>query len=206
MNFTTYAELQSAIADELNRTDLTNAITGFIRLAESQTERQIRVREMIESDTAFVINSELEALPSGFLETRALYLNVVPVVPLTFRTLESMQQFKQENQGVGMPSEYTIIGSNFQFLQAPDTAYTATLIYYEEIPKLSVSNTTNWLLTKHPDIYFYGALLNSAPYLKEDARIQIWASMYQNAVDSLKVADQRSQTASSGLKSQARTF
>lgn len=123
-----------------------------------------------------------------------------------FRTIESMEQYKRANPGVGRPSEYTVLGDNFMFLKAPDTSYTATLVYYAAIPRLSALVTTNWLLEKHPDIYFYGSLLNSAPYLKEDARIAVWAQLYQSAVDALITADQRSQTASNGLKAQARMF
>lgn len=206
MDLSTYTGLQAAIETELNRTDLTTAIPAFIALMEAQTERQLRVREMLVTNPAFVVDSELENLPNDFLETRNLYLNVTPVQPLQFRTIEEVIQFKQGNQGNGKPHMFTVIGSQFMFAKAPDSAYTATLVYYQKIPRLSVSQASNWLLTAHPDIYFYGSLLNSAPYLKEDARIAVWAQLYQNAVESLKVADQRAQTASSGLKAQARMF
>ena len=36
MAITTYSELQSAIADWLNRSDLTSVITSFISLGEAQ--------------------------------------------------------------------------------------------------------------------------------------------------------------------------
>lgn len=206
MDLSTYTGLQAAIETELNRTDLTTAVPAFIALMEAQTERQLRVREMLVTDTAFVVDSELEDLPADFLETRNLYLNVNPVKPLEFRTMEDVIQFKRFNQGTGKPQLYTVIGGQFMFAKAPDSAYTATLVYYQKIPRLSVSQTSNWLLAAHPDIYFYGSLLNSAPYLKEDARIAVWAQLYQNAVEALKVADQRAQTASSGLKAQARMF
>ena len=206
MDFSTYAGLQAAIQSELNRDDLASAAPAFISLMEAQTERQLRVREMLATLPSFTVDSELENLPADFLETRNLYLNVNPVQKLEFRTMESAIEFRQYNQGTGKPCIYTVIGNQFMFVKAPDTSYTATLVYYQKIPRLSASQTSNWLLAAHPDIYFYGSLLNSAPYLKEDARISVWASLYQNAVDSLKTADQRAQTASNGLKAQARTF
>jgi len=205
MNFTDYASLQSAIADELNRSDLTTAIPGFISLMESQTERQLRTREMLAS-VSFTIDAEFENLPAQFLEVRSFYLNTTPITPLLFRTIESMEQFKRANPGVGKPTDYTVLGNQFMFVKTPDSAYTATLVYYQNIPRLTNVNTTNWLLEKHPDIYFYGSLLNSAPYLKDDARIPVWIQLYQNAVEALKVADERAQTAANNLKSQARMF
>ena len=42
MAITTYAELQSSIADFLDRDDLTSVIPTFISLAEADMNRQIR--------------------------------------------------------------------------------------------------------------------------------------------------------------------
>lgn len=206
MNFTDYTSLQSAIADELNRTDLVSAVPGFIRLMEAQTERQLRTREMTVVLPSFAVGNEFEPIPADLLEVRSFRLNTDQVQPLDFATFEQMADYRQEYPGIGMPSKFSVVGEQFWFLRVPDTAYTANLIYYAGLPKLSNTQTTNWLLTKHPDIYFYGSLLNSAPYLKEDARLAVWAQLYQNAVEALKTADQRAQTAANGLKAQARMF
>ena len=47
MALSTYAELKASVADWLNRSDLTSAITDFVSLAESQMERDLRTRQMI---------------------------------------------------------------------------------------------------------------------------------------------------------------
>lgn len=201
----TYTELKNQIADFLNRTDLDAAIPTFIALSEAQTERQLRVRQMLATAT-ITIDSELETLPSDFLETRSLVLNTNPVRALNFRTIDSMAMFKASNPQQGTPTDFTVIGSNFQLLPAPDTSYSATLTYYQSIPRLSNTVASNWLLDKAPDIYLYGALINSAPYLKEDARIQTWATYYQGAIDALSTEDDRASTASAGLKARARQF
>jgi hypothetical protein len=36
-----------------------------------------------------------------------------------------------------------------------------------------------------PDLYLYGALLESAPYIKEDGRIQVWATGLSTSLDAL---------------------
>ena len=48
MAITTYAELQSAVADFLNRDDLTSVIPTFIDLAEAQMQRTIRHHKMMQ--------------------------------------------------------------------------------------------------------------------------------------------------------------
>jgi hypothetical protein len=158
------------------------------------------------ASTTISINAELVTLPTDFLETRSIVLNTSPVRLLNFRTIDSMAQYKAAFPAPSRPSEFTVIGDSFQFLPAPDTTYIATLTYYQAIPRLSDAMPTNWLLAKAYDIYLYGALINSAPYLKEDGRIQTWAQYYQGAVDALQVEDDRAQTASSGLKAKARMF
>lgn len=206
MQFANYESLKSAIADELNRDDLSGVVDGFISLCEAQTERQLRTREMLTMVPDFLISGEYQALPAGFLEVRSFAINSNPPAPLSFRTIDSIAALKQAFPQPGRPSDYSVVGEQFYFVKSPDTAYTAMLLYYQQIPRLSDSVPTNWLLQKHPDIYFYGALLNSAPYLKEDPRIAVWARFYQGAVDSLSMADDRSQTASNGLTSRARMF
>ena len=44
----------------------------------------------------------------------------------------------------------------------------ATLYYYQKIPALSGSVTTNWLLAKSPETYLYAALIEGAIYLRDE--------------------------------------
>ena len=202
MNFSTYADLKAAIAQELDRTDLTAQIPGFIRLCEVQTERQLRVRQML-SSSPFTISSEFVSLPTDFLESRAFVVNGNPATRLEFVALDALDE---RLTSPGKPTQYSVVGSQFRFSPAPDAPYSARLTYYQAIPPLSDTQTTNWLLLKAPDILFYGALINSAPYLKDDGRVQTWAQFYQGAVDALNVEDERAQTASNALKTKARMF
>jgi hypothetical protein len=66
----------------------------------------------------------------------------------------------------------------------PDAAYTIEMIYRQSIPPLAI-NSTNWLLALAPDLYLYGALLESAPYIKEDGRIQTWGLGFGSALNDL---------------------
>ena len=66
MAISTYAELQSAVGDFLNRQDLTTVIPTFIALAEADLNRSIRHRSMLTRSTA-TIDSQFTALPTDFL-------------------------------------------------------------------------------------------------------------------------------------------
>jgi hypothetical protein len=88
----------------------------------------------------------------------------------------------------------------------PDAAYTAEIVYFANLNKLSASVATNFLLTSSPDAYLYGALLQAAPYLQDDARIQVWATLYERALNDLQVADDRGSTTGGKLITRAKTF
>ena len=96
------------------------------------------------------------------------------------------------------PRYYTHADSQFRLYPTPDADYDIELLYYAKIPDLA-TNTTNWLLEYAPDVYLYGSLLHSAPYLQEDARVAVWAQMYSAAVARLNEASEKARYSGSGL-------
>ena len=205
MALTTYAELKTSVGDWLNRSDLTTAIPDFISLAEAQIERNLRTRQMVSRSTA-TIDTEYAAVPADFLETKSFKLNTNPVTPLQFETIDSMDTLSVVYSSSGKPRFFSVVGGQFRFIPVPDSSYTGELTYYAKLSKLSTSNTTNWLLTAAPDVYLYGALMQAAPYLQDDARITTWASLYKAGLEELKLADDRGATSGGTLIARARTL
>lgn len=203
MALSNYSELQSSVANWLNRSDLTTEITGdFIVLTEKDFNSKLRIRKMVESDSLFSINAETVALPSGFLQVRDLFiLSGGTKYALTYMTPPQMDQIKGSSTS-GMPVAYTIIGDNFRFAPTPDTTYTGTLNYYKSFDALSDSNTTNYILTNHPAIYLYGSLYHAANFLGgvEPARLQQWQGMYTTALERLERNDREDQFSGSPLQ------
>jgi hypothetical protein len=208
MALTTYTELKASLADWLNRTDLTSAIADFISLAEAQMERQLRTRQMIVRATAsFAAAAEYGTVPDDFLETKSIKLDTNPVTSLSFQTIEAMDQLSNTTYlSSGKPLYFTVVGNQFRLLPIPDGAYTADLVYYAKLTKLSSTVATNFLLTQAPDVYLYGSLLQAAPYLQDDARISVWSSLYLAGLEQLQVADDRGSTSGGALLARARTF
>jgi len=208
MALTTYTELKDSLADWLNRSDLTAAIPDFISLAESQIERQLRTRQMIVRATAtFAGAQEYGAVPNDFLEVKSIKLNTNPITPLQFQTIDALDSLSNTTYlSSGKPLYFSIVGEQIRLLPIPDGAYTAELVYYAKLTKLSSSVATNFLLTQAPDVYLYGALLQAAPYLQFDERIPVWSSLYQVGLDQLQIADDRGSTSGGALMARARTF
>ena len=205
MALTTYSELKSSVADWLNRTELTSAIPDFISLAEAQVERKLRTRQMIVRANA-TIDTEYGTVPSDYLEVKSLKLQTNPITPLQFETIDALDSLQAQYPSASKPRFFSIVGSQIRTIPTPDSSYTAELTYYAKLTKLSDSVTTNWLLTAAPDVYLYGALLQAAPYLKDDARISVWATLYTSAMEDLQVADDRGSTSGGALIARAKTF
>ena len=80
MALDTYANLKTAIADFLNRDDLTSSIDDFIDLAEAQMNREVRHWDMEKRATA-VLNTQYTALPNDFVEPIRFMITMVTPQP-----------------------------------------------------------------------------------------------------------------------------
>lgn len=205
MAITTYSELKAAVSNWLNRDDLDSVVPDFISLAETQFNRTIRHRKMVER-LSLTVDGPYVAIPADWLQTIRFQLNTTPVTPLLYVTPEQALEEEQVYSQSQQPLFFTVVGDNFQVVPSPDANYDAELMYYASVLPLSDSNTSNWLLTENPDLYLYGALIQSAPYLKEDERLNTWAGIYQRLFDDMMLADERARIGSSKLKSRFRTF
>jgi hypothetical protein len=106
----------------------------------------------------------------------------------------------------GKPHYYAITAGEIEVYPTPDGTYTAELYYYSRIPALSDSNTSNWVLEYFPDAYLYGALVHSTFYLKDDARVQGFAALYQSALDSINADSESSKFGGSGRRMRIRAY
>ena len=191
MSITSYSELKTAIADFLNRDDLASVVPTFITLAESSIQRRIRHWRQ-EKRSTITLDAQYEALPADFLEAIRFYVTsngTNPLEPISQADMLDRKQLARDTSG--RPRFYAMTAGQFELYPVPDGSYDAEIYYYSRIPALSDVAPTNWLLEYFPDVLLYGALVHSAPYLKEDARIQIWSALYQEAVDSINVSSQQ---------------
>ena len=188
MALTNYTELQASVADFLNRSDLTDVIPDFIRMTEAELNRVLRTREM-SVRTQGPISKQYVKLPVDFLGLRNIELMTSPVTVLEYRNLQNLDAHRALD-ATGKPIYYSIMQNNIEFAPVPDSEYTLEIVYYQALPALA-DNTTNWLLDFHPDIYLYGSLLQSAPYLQADERIGVWAGKFQQILEQLKTSDEK---------------
>lgn len=199
MTIATFSELQASIADFLLRDDLTAAIPSFIRLAEASIDRDLRHWRQ-EKRSVAQLDAQYSVIPADYLRPIRLQITDAPTGEVAPISNSQMLQLRGDrNDRVGRPTHYALTAGSLELYPTPDITYNASLVYYGRIAALSNTNTTNWLLTEAPDAYLYGALMHSAPYLKDDARVTVWGSLYAAAIQALNVTSDDAKFGGTGL-------
>lgn len=191
ISFDDYTGLKVAVAAWLNRTDLTETIPGFIKLAEAQISRRLRRTTMRAtvtiSDAAYVLSAAVAELRS----LRLVTADTRKDLPITICTPEILASHRASWSAVGRPRFAAVVGGSLLFVPAPDQAYSLEISYFPRLIPLTASNLTNIVLTEAPDLYLYGALKAAAPYLEHDERIPVWDAGFETALTELGIVRER---------------
>ena len=206
MALTTYDELKASIADFLNRDDLTTVIPDFITLAESQINRDVRHWKMeARSSGQQSSGDEYMQIPTDWVESIRLHLTGTGTSAVNLISRDAMADKRERNEDTsGTVMYYTHADGQFQLYPTPSADTDFELLYIQKLDALSGSNADNWLLLEAPDVYLYGSLIHSAPYLVEDERVAMWAQMYSASVARLNEASESARFSGSGLRLKVR--
>ena len=191
MAISTYVELQTAVANWLDRDDMSARIPEFIALTEARFNRILRIRAMeTEAEQATSAGVRTYSLPTDYRQMRTVHLTTNPITAMSYITPEIMDRI-WAGSTQGKPTTYTIKGGNIYVGPAPDVIYTIKFLYYKKIPALTALAPTNDILTDAPDVYLYGSLLEAEPFLQNDARVQLWATAFQQAIADIQEQDEK---------------
>jgi hypothetical protein len=196
MSITSYAELKSAIPIWYkDRSDLAAYADDFIDLAEAYFNAELRMREM-ETVADLTPSSNVCTLPSDYIE----YKRVVELASIR-RELSYITETAAEayypTRASGLSNHFIIIGSELTAL--PLSSNDIELTYYQKIPALSDSQTTNWLLTRMPNLYLHACMMYAAEFVEEDAKMAKEAKLVETYVELLHKADNRAKFSNAGV-------
>lgn len=196
-------ELETEIAEWLDRSDLTARIPSFLRLCEAELNRKVRSPWNIKRCRGTTMQGFTE-LPERWLEAIRFSLpEINPGVTLVYKPPHEVQQMV-DGCAPGDPMYYTLLGRTLQLAPTPADATVIEMVYVEQIQLDVASTSTNWLLERHPDVYLWGTLMQASAYLKHDERVSTWADRFANAMDELNMQHERATTSGSPLSRTAR--
>ena len=195
-----YADLKQAVEDEFRRdtdTKFIAKIPDLITRGESRLNSvlRLRARETVTTSTydSSVTDRRVD-LPVGFVELLSLkikesseedrsYLRVQYIDPDRFHS------YIQD--GGDRPQRYTIT-DKIELDMTTNGTYT---LRYHYIKRWDLAtDSTNWLMTNHPEVYLYASLIQAALHLRGDhlKLIAVYKPMLEDELRQLNIVDQRS--------------
>jgi hypothetical protein len=202
----TYAELKTAIANYLNRSDLTSDIDTFIDNVEAELNRRLRTKDMIKRATA-TADSQYLTVPTDWIEAINVEITSNDFSPLFQQSIESLDVYrKSNNNSVGQPVYFAMVDDSIELAPTPDGEYTLQLTYYAKISALSDSNTNNFVSVSHPDVYLYGALKHASIFLMEDERIPMFTQQFEKALEEMRLEQEKAAFGKGSLMMRRRTY
>jgi hypothetical protein len=200
MAISNYSELQTAVANWLDRDDLSARIPEFISLAEARFNRLLRLRSMESKQTASTVGGQRNYnLPASYIQMRNFQLNTSPITTLSYVTPEIYDRLWGGSTG-GIPKFYTIVADEISLGPIPGSVITMEMLFYKRFDNLSASTTTNWLLTYAPDIYLYASMLEAEPFIMNDERVPLWATALERAITDMQEQDNKDRHSGSALR------
>lgn len=164
-----YATLQSRLVDLLQDTQVdTVKAKEFIGLCEYKLDR-----DLIDSANGGQIPRQKMARVTGQADSGGTF-----VLPSDYHDARSV---KVKGNQARYASPELVTGDDSGFADAD-----ITLDYYQRIPVLSDTNTSNWVLDIGFDAYLYGAALQWIAWGQDQENMVLWTTFYRDAMRTVK--------------------
>lgn len=185
---TNYQTLITEVQDYLHRADATTArVDGWIDQVENYFNNNIRVNEMETTNGALTVSNGVITHPSDFLGWKNIsYVSNGTRIKLQPTTQE--QAGLNDDGTTGPPKKYYVRGGQTVLVPTPDATYTYSGTYYQRIPGLGSSTSTNWLINNYAETYLYGVLTMAMGFFSDDPRVNTWKQYWDVSVNGIKQA------------------
>jgi hypothetical protein len=183
MSLQTFSDLTAALGNWLQRSDLAALLPNFVQLFEACANRRLRVRQQ-EATLELTPSSGVVALPSDYLAWRRLTWTGNPRRELAY-VEPSWLQAAYPDLPAGIPKVFTIEGGNILAMPLDPSNVALELVYFQQIPSLA-TNSTNWLMSQHPDLYLFGALTEAQAYTVNAETAALWKARRDELLDEIE--------------------
>ena len=190
----TYDSLVLDIQQYLERIDAATLakIPLFIMLCEQKLAADIKfLGNLTVNASTMTIGANVIDKPARWRKTVSMNITVAGErQPVLLRKYEYLREYWPNATTTDVPKYYCDYDyTHWLVAPTPALAYEFEVLYYERAQPLDSSNQTNWFTQYSPQAMLYGSLLQAMPYLKNDARLPLWKSEYDEIVRVLKGED-----------------
>lgn len=160
----------------------------LVTLGERRIARELKITAFIRAvTTPLQVGVSVYAKPDRWRDTVSMIANGQPIFA---RAYEYIRNYWPDPAQTGTPEFYADYDFQHWLIgPTPNTDSTIEILYYEQPRLLAPDFQTNWVTEYAPDLLLYAALLEAAPFLKKDERIQTWQALYDRAAQALNGED-----------------
>lgn len=191
----TYDSLTSTVLQYLERKDqaVVDFIPTAISLAEFEIAQEIKTLGQLEVvDSTLLAGNPVIQKPARWRKTVSMTIvnSSGEKQPLLLRKLEYLNNYWPDVTETDLPLYYADYDyDHWLFAPTPDQDYAFEALCYTRLQPLDSNNQTNWLTQNAPNAMLFGTLKQTAPFLKNDARLALWSQMFTEALNALKTED-----------------
>lgn len=186
----TYGELKTGLTDYTGRGGNTTFLSNlpvFVLRAHNVLMRELRI-PLLQASTTLSVSAEKVNLPADFRAVATLWIDGDFDNPLNPTSAE-LRMRERVKYPAGRPRLFALEGSQIAFGPAPDTTYTADLLYYRALDMFAADSDTNAVLQRYPFAYFYGALAEASRFDQFDENTATYEAMFQAELSAIKAAE-----------------
>jgi hypothetical protein len=182
MSITNYSELQAAIGNWLDHSLFAARVPEFIALFEATANRRLRVRQQEVTASLTPDATGAVSIPTDYLAWRRVTWTGSTRTELQY-VHPSYLQAAYPSSPADVPRIFTIEGATLKVRPLDSTAL--EFDYFQKIPALS-GTPANWLLTEHPDLYLFGAMIEAEMFGVNDERAPLWKARRDEIFDEIE--------------------
>lgn len=163
----------------------------LITLGERRIARELKITAFIRAvQTTITVGITTLAKPDRWRDTVSM-IDITKGNQLFARSYEYIRNAYSQNAAIsGDPQFYADYDyEHWLIAPAPNSPRILEILYYEQPRLLAPDFQTNWVTEYAPDLLLYACLLEAAPFLKKDERIQTWQALYDRAAQAVNGED-----------------
>ena len=194
MNYSDVVNLTLGYADRQD-SEVTTRMDLFMRVTESRINRVLMTLDMSSrAKTPMDSATEYYPLPTNYSVMRAIKVidNTNPASRVTLLQVNPEQMANLVNNGETQFPCYTVISGAIQVQPFYDNTHSLEIDYFQTLPPLSSTATTNWLSDSNPDVYVFGLLVEINSFVKDAEATALWDGRFQQAMSEITLNDAKS--------------
>ena len=189
MNYADIKTIALSYADRADDTEILARMDNFISIVEARVNRALRVSSMSMRATLVAADQEYYGLPVDFGGLRDAEYQDGDGNRCTMKYIAPDLMNVVASVGSTSFIYYTIVAGQLQINPIKDVG-TFEIVYYQKIPNLNGTDTTNWLGDDNPDCYIFGIIVEISSFVKNAEAAALWDDRFKNTVAEIEHEDQ----------------